>query len=46
MWKKKKNIKIIYTSLKSPPGALDDLVEYSPIDGDKYKSVCGIDTPD
>lgn len=45
MWKKKK-IQIIHTPLKSPPGALDDLVEYSPIDGHKYKSVCGIDTPD
>src|SRR5271170_7643538 len=42
MWKKKK-IQIIHTPLKSPPGALD---EYSPIDGHKYKSVCGIDTPD
>ena len=44
--KKKKKIQIIHTPLKSPPGALDDLVEYSPIDGHKYKSVCGIDTPD
>ena len=46
MWKKNKNVKITYTPLKAPAGALDDLVEYSPINGDKYKSVRGIDTPD
>lgn len=46
MWKKNKNVKITYTPLKAPPGALDDLVEYSPINGDKHKTIHGIDIPD
>jgi len=46
MWKKNKNVKITYTPLKAPPGALDDLVEYNPIDGEKQKTVHGVDKPD
>jgi hypothetical protein len=46
MWKKNKNVKITYASLRAPVGALDDLVEYNPIDGDKQKTVRGVDTPD
>lgn len=46
MWKKNKNVKITYTPLSAPAGALDDLVEYNPIDGDKQKTIHGIDTPD
>lgn len=46
MWKKNKNVKITYTPLSVPAGALDDLVEYNPIDGDKQKTIRGVDTPD
>lgn len=46
MWKNNKNVKIIYTALSAPAGALDDLVEYNPIDSDKQKTVRGVDTPD
>jgi hypothetical protein len=46
MWKKNKNVKITYTRLSTPAGALDDLVEYNPIDGHKQKTVRGVDTPD
>lgn len=44
MWKKNKNVVITYTALES--GAIDDLVEYNPIDSDKKKTVTGIDQPD
>lgn len=43
---KNKNVVITYTLLDSPPGAIDDLVEYSPINSDKKKSVKGVDKPD
>lgn len=46
MWKKNKNVRITYKPLSAPAGALDDLVEYNPIDSDKHKTVLGIDTPD
>ena len=46
MWKKNKNVKITYKPLSAPAGALDDLVEYNPINGDKHKTVHGIDKPD
>lgn len=46
MWKKNKNVVITYTPLESPPGAIDDLVEYVALDGNKQKSIEGIDKPD
>lgn len=46
MWKSNKNITITYTPLGSPPGAIDDFVQYKPLDSDKEKTVHGIDTPD
>ncbi|KAK5949161.1 hypothetical protein OHC33_009902 [Knufia fluminis] len=46
MWKKNKNVVITYTPLESPPGGIDDLVQYNPIDSDKQKTVEGIDKPD
>lgn len=46
MWKSNRNITITYKPLDSPPGAVDDLVEYQPLKSDKQKSVRGVDTPD
>ena len=44
MWKKNKNVIITYTALEA--GAIDDLVEYNPIDSNKKKTVTGVDQPD
>ena len=46
MWKKNKNVVITYTPLEKPPGSIDDLVQYNPIDSDKQKTVEGVDTLD
>lgn len=46
MWKNNKNVVITYTPLTSPPGAIDDLVTYQPLNSDKQKTVKGIDKPD
>lgn len=46
MWRKNRNVVITYTPLESPPGAIDDLVEYLPLKSDKLKTVRGIDMPD
>lgn len=46
MWRKNKNVVITYTLLESPPGAIDDLVQYNPLNSDKQKTVEGVDTPD
>lgn len=46
MWKKNRNVVITYKPLDSPPGAIDDLVEYQPLSSDKKKSVEGVDKPD
>ncbi|KAJ9658888.1 hypothetical protein H2198_003458 [Neophaeococcomyces mojaviensis] len=45
MWKTNRNVKITYTPLDTPPGAIDDLVEYQPLASDKWKTVNGIDKP-
>lgn len=45
MWKKNRNVVITYTPLESPPGAIDDLVEYQSLSSDKKKTVKGIDRP-
>lgn len=46
MWKSNRNVVITYTPLKSPAGAIDDLVEYQSLTSDKQKTVQGIDRPD
>lgn len=46
MWKKNKNVVITYTLLESPSGAIDDLVQYNPLNSDKQKTVEGVDKPD
>lgn len=46
MWKKNKNVVITYTPLESPPGSINDLVQYNPIDSHKHKTVEGVDKPD
>lgn len=46
MWKKNRNVVITYTLLESPPGGIDDLVQYQPLDSDKQKTINGIDKPD
>lgn len=43
MWKKNRNVVITYTPLES--GAIDDLVEYFPVNSHKRKTVEGIDKP-
>lgn len=44
MWKKNRNVQIKYTAL--PGGQLDDLVTYQSINGDKIKTVHGVDKPE
>lgn len=46
MWKSNRNVVITYTPLESPPGGIDDLVQYQPLKSDKQKTVNGIDKPD
>ncbi|KIW62540.1 hypothetical protein PV04_10708 [Phialophora macrospora] len=46
MWKKNQNVTITYTPLPQNTEALDDLVEYQPLNSTKQKKVEGIDTPD
>lgn len=46
MWKESRNVSITYTLLSEPKGAINDLVQYQPLDSDKQKKVEGVDTPD
>src|ERR1700753_470148 len=49
MWRKARNVRITYTELPPKPPStaprLDDLVAYQDLNGDKEKTVRGVDTP-
>ena len=46
MWKKNRNVTIMYTPLDGSPGAWDNLVSYQPLGSDKNKTVRGLEHPD